>query len=182
MTEKVQSFNLITDFSEIESRQNYVEKFTIKRGEQVEAILKDLIGYYLFKEQVKCGISSCGTKHQKGYIASLQNGKEIIIGHNCGKRYFGMSFDEKSNQFEHLRNNAYQYSVVKERFQQLDELKAKYDQILNKSGKLGFVKIKQAISDFQGVAFDYYMRKVIQKEVSYNGVIRKEEFKTIEEM
>lgn len=182
MAENLQHFNLITNFEEIKSRPSFIERVLIPRGESVEGVLNDLIGYYLFKEEVKCGISSCGTKHQKGYVASLNNGDEIIIGHNCGKRYFGVSFDEKTTQFEHLRNNARQYVQIKEAFENLGLLKQNLNKILSQSGKMTFIQIKLAIKDFKENALDYWMRRRINQEVSSNGLIYIDKFKTSDEI
>ena len=182
MIENSQHFNLITSFEEIEARPNFIERKIISKGETVEGVLSDLVGYYYFKNVVKCGISSCGTKHKKGYIASLTDGNEIIIGHNCGKRYFGVSFDEKTTQFEHLRNNANQYVQIKDMFEKLQLLKDNLERILSRSGKMTFLQIKVAIKDFRENALDYWMRKVIDREVSSNGLIYIDEFKTIDEI
>lgn len=182
MTGHPQHFNLITSFEEIEARPNFIERIVIPKGEAVEGVLNDLIGYYYFRDEVKCGISSCGTKHQKGYIASLNNSHEIIIGHNCGKRYFGISFDEKTTQFEHLKNNANQYVQIKDMFEKLELLKDNLERILNQSGKLTFLQIKVSIKDFRENALDYWMRRVIDRDVSSNGLIYIDKFKTIDEI
>lgn len=182
MTENPQHFNLITNLEDITTRSNYIEKVVIPKGEKVEGILSDLVGYYFFKDVVKCGISSCGTKHKKGYIASLNDGNEIIIGHNCGKRYFGVSFDEKTTQFDHLKNNANQYVQIKNMFDKLQLLKENLEKILSHSGKLSFLQIKLAIKDLRGNALDYWMRRVIDREVSSDGLIYIEQFKTNEEI
>ena len=182
MTENPQHFNLITNFEEITARPNFLERVVIQKGEKVEGVLHDLIGYYLFKDEVKCGISSCGTKHQKGYIASLNDGNEIIIGHNCGKRYFGVSFDEKTTQFEHLKNNANQYVQIKEMFEKLPALKENFEKILNQSGKMTFLQIKVAIKDFRENALDYWMRRKIGNEVLSSGLIYIDDFKSEDEI
>lgn len=182
MTENPQLYNLITSFEEIEARPNFIERKVIPKGEAVEGILSDLVGYYLFKDEVKCGISSCGTKHQKGYIASLSDGHEIIIGHNCGKKYFGVSFDEKTVQFDHLRHNALKYTQILEMFEKLPILRANLDRILTQSGKLSFYDLKKTIKDFKETALDYAMRRHIFHEVSHNGEIYITYFKSREEI
>lgn len=182
MTDNPQHYNLITNFEDIAARPNFMERVVIPKGEKVEGILRDLVGYYFFKDEVKCGISSCGTKHQKGYIASLNDGNEIIIGHNCGKRYFGVSFDEKTTQFTHLKNNANQYVQIQSMFEQLPSVKEKYERVLNQSGRYTFLQLKTAIKEFKETAIDYWMRKVINQEVSSSGLIYIEDFKTEEEI
>ncbi|EMC7950719.1 hypothetical protein VXG46_001306 [Acinetobacter baumannii] len=182
MIENPQHFNLITNFEEITSRPNFVEKVTIARGEDVQNIISDLVGFYVLRDFVSCGISSCGRKHQKGYIAALHDGNEIIIGHKCGKKHFGVTFDEKAKQFKHLRDNANQYLQIKAMFEKLPQLKESLERILNQSGKMTFLQIKMAVKSFKEDAFDYWMRRKIGQEVSSNGSIYIDDFKTEEEI
>ena len=49
MIENPQHFNLITNFEEITSRPNFVEKVTIARGEDVQNIISDLVGFYVLR-------------------------------------------------------------------------------------------------------------------------------------
>lgn len=171
MIENPQHFNLITNFEEITSRPNFVEKVTIARGEDVQNTISDLVGFYVLRDFVSCGISSCGKKHQKGYIAALHDGNEIIIGHKCGKKHFGVSFDEKAKQFKHLRDNANQYLQIKAMYEKLPQLKESLERILNQSGKMTFLQIKMAVKSFKEDAFDYWMRRRIGQEVTSNGSI-----------
>jgi hypothetical protein len=62
--------------------------------------LKEIIGRYIFKDYIKCGLSSCHTPHGKGYIVSTKSGPITNIGHNCGKNHFHIEFDELSKSFE----------------------------------------------------------------------------------
>ncbi|CAM0683334.1 DUF4368 domain-containing protein [Acinetobacter baumannii] len=182
MIENPQHFNLITNFEEITSRPNFVEKVTIARGEDVQNTISDLVGFYVLRDFVSCGISSCGKKHQKGYIAALHDGNEIIIGHKCGKKHFGVSFDEKAKQFKHLRDNANQYLQIKAMYEKLPQLKESLERILNQSGKMTFLQIKMAVKSFKEDAFDYWMRRRIGQEVTSNGSIFIDDFKTEEEI
>lgn len=182
MSEVIQQFNLITKYEEITSRSNFVEKAIISKGDDVQNILSELVGFYFLKEKVKCGISSCGTKHQKGYIAILHDGKEIIIGHNCGKNYFGMSFDEKSTQFAHLRDNAKQYLRVKEAYQDLESMIINYNSILSSTGRMSFSNITNSVREFKNDVMGYWVHREIEKGVSNNGVISRIEFKSQDEM
>lgn len=182
MIENPQHFNLITNFEEITSRPNFVEKVMIARGEDVQNTISDLAGFYVLRDFVSCGISSCGKKHQKGYVAQLHDGNEIIIGHNCGKKHFGISFDEKAKQFKHLRDNANQYLQIKEMFEKLPSLKENLDRILNHTGRMTFFQIKISLQSFKENALDYWMRRKIGQEVSSTGAIYIDDFKTVDEI
>jgi hypothetical protein len=62
--------------------------------------LKDIIGRYIFKTHIKCGLSSCHTAHGKGYIVSTKSGPITNIGHQCGKTHFKIEFEQLSRVFE----------------------------------------------------------------------------------
>lgn len=62
--------------------------------------LKEIIGRYLFKTKVRCGLSNCHTPHGKGYIVTTTDGTETNIGKDCGKTYFGVDFEVLSRRFD----------------------------------------------------------------------------------
>lgn len=62
--------------------------------------LKAIIGRYIFKDNVKCGLSNCHTLHAKGYIATTTDGLTTNIGKDCGKKYFGVDFETLSKKFD----------------------------------------------------------------------------------
>ena len=62
--------------------------------------LKEIIGRYIFKDYIKCGLSSCHTPHGKGYIVTTKTGPITNIGRNCGKNHFGVEFEELSKVLE----------------------------------------------------------------------------------
>lgn len=62
--------------------------------------LKTIIGRYLFKDMIKCGLSNCHTLHSKGYIITTEEGKSTNIGKDCGKKYFGVDFEDLSKKFD----------------------------------------------------------------------------------
>ena len=61
--------------------------------------LKKIIGRYHIPIQHPCGISSCGTSHNKGYLVVCEGGIETNIGHRCGKRIFGVEFQTLEKTF-----------------------------------------------------------------------------------
>lgn len=62
--------------------------------------LESIIGRYLFKEKIKCGLSNCHTPHAKGYIVTTKVGQSTNIGKDCGKKYFGVDFEGLSKKFD----------------------------------------------------------------------------------
>jgi hypothetical protein len=70
--------------------------------------LKSILGRYVFKDQIACGLSDCHTLHNKGYIVETETGAVTNIGKDCGKREFGVNFETLSRNFEsdiQARNN-----------------------------------------------------------------------------
>jgi hypothetical protein len=65
-----------------------------------EVTLDAIIGRYIFKEKIRCGLSNCHTPHARGYIVSTKDGRETNIGKDCGKRYFGVDFEDLSKKFD----------------------------------------------------------------------------------
>ncbi len=62
--------------------------------------LDSIIGRYVEKEMVQCGLSNCHTKHGKGYLVKTQSGLSTNIGKDCGKKYFGVDFEIMAKKFE----------------------------------------------------------------------------------
>lgn len=175
-----EKFKLIHDFNEILARPHFVESAHISSND--EGIkLKDLLGHYQFKDKVKCGIAQCGTKHQKGYVVKLTDDTEIIIGHVCGKKNFGVDFTDKERQFKAQRIHAEQFQAMKDTFEKLPQLKQKFEEVLTQSGRLSFVEIKKGIKGLQDEAFDYWMKQYIRNRITPNGGVTEEQFKTEQE-
>jgi len=62
--------------------------------------LDSIIGRYLFRDKIRCGLSNCHTPHAKGYIATTKEGLSTNIGKDCGKKYFGVDFEIMSKKFD----------------------------------------------------------------------------------
>ncbi|MES9853630.1 MAG: hypothetical protein ABW170_17575 [Candidatus Thiodiazotropha sp. L084R] len=61
--------------------------------------LKEIIGRYIFKDFMPCGLSTCRQPHGKGYIVTTKTGQVTNIGNGCGKTHFGVDFQEQSKIF-----------------------------------------------------------------------------------
>lgn len=64
--------------------------------------LKEIIGKYDFPTMEKCGLANCGTRHNKGYVVRTASGQLTNLGHFCGKKYFGIEFENLSRQFDRV--------------------------------------------------------------------------------
>lgn len=77
--------------------------------------LKAIIGSYMFKDHVKCGLSSCHQPHGRGYLVTTKDGRETNIGKDCGKKHFSVDFEQLRNAYDRDFRN-------KERREQLETL------------------------------------------------------------
>lgn len=62
--------------------------------------LKAIIGSYLFKDHVKCGLSSCHQPHGRGYLVITIDGRETNIGKDCGKKHFSVDFEMMRSAYD----------------------------------------------------------------------------------
>lgn len=92
---KDNGFVKVERWEDIESLPGFVSNLNPS-----EHKLKAIIGRYIFKDYIKCGLSNCHTPHGKGYIATTMDGMSINIGKDCGKKYFGVDFESLSNKFD----------------------------------------------------------------------------------
>lgn len=85
----------VENWEDIESRPGFVYDLN-----PADHNLEAIIGRYLFKEMIKCGLSNCHTPHSKGYIITTKEGLSTNIGKDCGKNYFGVDFEDLSKKFD----------------------------------------------------------------------------------
>lgn len=88
-------FVKVEDWQEIEELPGFTDHLDHNKHE-----LKDIIGRYIFKDFIKCGLASCHKAHGKGYIVSTKSGPVTNIGHYCGKNHFKIEFEQLSKAFE----------------------------------------------------------------------------------
>jgi hypothetical protein len=62
--------------------------------------LKAILGSYTFPAKVPCGLSNCQTPHFRGYIVATKDGRETNIGNHCGKKFFGVDFEEMAAKYD----------------------------------------------------------------------------------
>lgn len=87
-------------FEQVESWEQILELpgFTAELNPEQKQ-LKAIIGRYVFKERIPCGLCTCRQPHGKGYIVTTETGEITNIGNRCGKTHFGVKFDEFSKVF-----------------------------------------------------------------------------------
>jgi hypothetical protein len=85
----------IEGWDEIESRPGFVKNLN-----PAKHTLDSIIGRYIFKEKILCGLSNCHRPHAKGYIVATKDGHETNIGKDCGKTYFGVDFETLTKKFD----------------------------------------------------------------------------------
>jgi hypothetical protein len=87
-------------FEDVESWEEIMQLpgFTIDLDPEKEE-LKEIIGRYIFKDKIACGLTACHQPHGRGYIVTTKSGRVTNIGNICGKNHFGVKFDEFSKVF-----------------------------------------------------------------------------------
>lgn len=98
----------VETWKEIEELPGFTKDIDPKEYE-----LKEIIGRYIFKDYIKCGLSSCHTPHGKGYIVTTKTGPITNIGRDCGKNHFGVEFEELSKVLEtEIRIKTYRDTIA----------------------------------------------------------------------
>ena len=62
--------------------------------------LHAIIGNYLFKTFITCGLSTCHQPHGSGYLVVTKDGRETNIGKDCGKTHFSVDFVQMRRTFD----------------------------------------------------------------------------------
>jgi hypothetical protein len=114
----------VESWEDIESRPGFIKDLNPKNKK-----LDSIIGRYIFKDKIRCGLSNCHTPHAKGYIVTTKDGYETNIGKDCGKTYFGVDFETLSKKFdrdvtesenrEKLWNFSFQIEELEERLNEI---------------------------------------------------------------
>lgn len=111
ISEDGKSLVIINDWNDVVERPGYKSKIDPK-----ETKPKQILGRYHIAPKQPCGISSCGTAHNMGYLVLCENGTETNIGNKCGKRIFGVDFQALEKTFTR-DTNAQRYRENISKFQ-----------------------------------------------------------------
>lgn len=119
----------ISTMEEMESRPGFLKDLNPQQHE-----LKSIIATYRFKDKVPCGFSNCHTPHLKGYIITTKSGHETNIGHQCGKREFGVSFENLRRTFDRdLKEKEFRETLYKFN-RNIENFTAEIELIRNEAG------------------------------------------------
>jgi len=145
--------------------------------------LETILGNYTEKEFVTCGLSSCHTKHGKGYLVKVADGTLTNIGKDCGKTHFGVNFEAMRQNFDRDIQN-------KERRENLKSFQAQipgFRQIIaemraEKSGADWVYKtVKELTTPGRSVP-DSIVEVVRRVAVTRNGTLTRPRFATKDEI
>ena len=87
-------------WSDVEKRPHYTNKIS-----GTEHKLSRIFGYYELKGEIHCSLSSCNQPHGKGYLVATETGLATNIGHQCGKKIFGIDFENHADDFDKFRES-----------------------------------------------------------------------------
>lgn len=106
-------------WSDVEKRPHYTSKISGS-----EHKLSRVFGYYELKDEIHCSLSSCNQPHGKGYLVTTETGLEVNIGHRCGKRIFGIDFENHADEFDKFRESEERKLSVKSAKNKVDKWEA----------------------------------------------------------
>lgn len=176
----------ITNWTDIEKRSDFIPILTIQNEDEAKSKLKKIIATYQLSPKVRCGISRCQTKHNNGYLVKLDDNQEIIIGKDCGKKYFGAEFTTQKNLLDALRIEADNFKIIQEKYNNLEDMKNKFNQIIMPTKSLGLYKILREIKKLTSGnnEIDYWMVKELahSSKINRSGEITEKIYKTYEEI
>lgn len=148
---------------EFRQRPLYVTPLRIDSKE-----LDSIIGKYDFPQEIPCSLNGCVTPHKRGFLIKAKNGQETNCGNVCGKREFGIEWDELEANF----NKAEQLKISK---QLLSDLLNERDSLIIASKK-SIPLLEEALT-----AQTHYMRKIgsttnfqnqLQQCIKLGGAVR----------
>lgn len=95
--------------------------------------LAEVLAPYHFAEPYPCGLSSCRTPHQSGFLVVTEDKKETNIGSVCGLRIFGEAFSIKANLQAQRSRLKHQLDTLQRVRDRKDELLARIAELFNRA-------------------------------------------------
>ena len=145
------AFNEVTpinNWADIESRVDFIPTLVIQNEDEARSKLKKIIATYQLSSKVRCGISRCQTKHNNGYLVKLDTNQEIIIGKDCGKKYFGAEFTTQKNLLNALRTEAENFKIIQETYEKLSGMKITLTKSLCLVVLSAYIKLLEKLKNF----------------------------------
>lgn len=116
----------VEDWKEIAARPNFSSDVNLK-----DKHLYKIIGSYKLKDKRTCGITSCHTPHNKGFIVVTDDGIETNIGNDCGFKYFNVKFNELTQEFLRGLTREQRKIALDKAIARIDEWRLKADDLKN---------------------------------------------------
>lgn len=133
-------------WSDVEKRQHYTNKIS---GSEHKLSL--IFGYYELKDEIHCSLSSCNQPHGKGYLVTTETGLETNIGHQCGKKIFGIDFENHANDFDKFRESEERKLSIKLAKNKIEAWEASLDAL--RTGNKSIQWVIEAIEELQNAHF-----------------------------
>lgn len=95
MNRQLDDFSLLVTVNSHEDlilRPQYEPQIDLKHSK-----LAEVLAPYHFAEPYPCGLSTCRTPHQSGFLVVTVDGKETNVGGICGRKIFGDEFAIKAD-------------------------------------------------------------------------------------
>ncbi|ASK18886.1 hypothetical protein [Halomonas sp. N3-2A] len=128
--------------------------------------LKFILQAYQFPEdqQIPCGISSCRTKHGRGFLVLTSDGLETNIGNRCGKKHLGADFDYERNRFNAEQRRAKNRQAVSDFRKDASQNSSLLDSVIERAKPLQKRK-KQQMREHPSAWSE--VKKLSKRRVSY---------------
>lgn len=89
---------VIDSYEELKARKAYAPSLAFHpKGDRR---FGTVIAPYRFRDSIACGIDSCHTQHQNGYLITTSDGQETGIGSHCGRKHFGIDFTREKQRVD----------------------------------------------------------------------------------
>lgn len=110
---------LFKSVDEFQSRPHYMPELSCTTGE-----LDRIVGKYCVPEgsQLQCGLNKCHRWHKYGYVIRTKDGRETHCGHDCGRRVFGVTWDDVEAAFQREERAQVQRKLLSELLEHKREL------------------------------------------------------------
>lgn len=141
----------LESWEDIEGRAGYSNEL-----DPAQHKLSSIIGQYAFQAQIRCGLSNCHTPHNRGYLVVTQSGRETNIGKDCGKRYFGVDFENLAVRFDRDMREKLARENVGNFLLHLDETQRRLKDVLDgeRGGAWAYRASRPLIEPARGVPSD----------------------------
>jgi hypothetical protein len=139
----------------IEKPKSYEEMLELPGFQEVlddkQHQLRDVLSDYDFEKSCPCGLRSCRTAHNMGYLVETTDGLKTNVGNKCGKNAFGENFLIKANENKKLRERQDLLARVSEILQSAPVINQRIKTLTNASHGIRWIKqLKTRLADVIG--------------------------------